>query len=292
MKRKLVQEVIQEEEISINRACKILELNRSVYYYRPKPRDDEAVVQALEELVERHPTQGFWKMFHRLRRKGYRWNHKRVHRVYCAMKLNIRRPRKRRLPARVKEPLAVPEKLNQTWSMDFMSDSLQDGRTFRIFNVMDDFNREALAIEADVSLPSERVKRVLERIIFFRGMPKCIRMDNGPEFMANSLVAWSKEQNIDFQYIQPGKPTQNAYVERFNGSFRRDILDAYSFSNLRQVRLLAEEWMEDYNLRRPHEALGNRPPVEYADRHGHDSGASPGIVKGREQPEKSIYQLS
>lgn len=255
---------IAEHGISRSRACRIVGLSRSVHSYRPRPRDDSAIVEELDRLSERHPTQGFWKLYHRLRRSGHKWNHKRVHRVYCEMGLNMKRKKKRRLPARVKEPLVVPLQVNRTWSMDFMSDVLASGQRFRTLNVLDDYNREALAIEIDVSMPAERVRRVLERIIYFRGKPVGIRVDNGPEFLAAALTEWCTEEGIALQYIQPGKPSQNAFVERFNGSYRRDVLDAYWFESLSQVRKLTEEWMLDYNRFRPHEALGNMSPVEYA----------------------------
>ena len=274
MRRLLVSETVQKHGVSINRACKLVNLSRSVYYYEPKPKEDEAVIDQLDQLSERHPTQGFWKLFYRMRLNGYLWNHKRVHRVYCEMGLNIRRRKKRRLPARVKAPLAIPIGINHTWSMDFMSDSLTNGRKFRVLNVMDDFNREALAIEVDVSMPSERVTRVLESILYFRDKPKRIRVDNGPEFLADHLTQWCDDRNIVLQYIQPGKPTQNGFVERFNGSYRKDILDAYLFDNLRQVRMLSQEWMEDYNHYRPHESLGNISPVEYSAQAGQGGEAS------------------
>jgi putative transposase len=167
-----------------------------------------------------------------MRIEGYLWNHKRVHRVYKSLGLNIRRKVRRRLPSRVKQPLEQPDKINYTWSMDFMSDSLTSGRKFRTLNLMDDFNREALAIEADTSLPAERVIRILEDVICWRGKPRQIRVDNGPEFISQKLTNWCEQQDISLLYIQPGKPTQNAYVERFNGSFRKDVLDADLFQDL------------------------------------------------------------
>lgn len=152
--------------------------------------------------------------------------------------------------------------MNASWSMDFMTDSLLSGRKFRTLNLMDDFNREALAIEVDTSLPAERVIRVLEQVTEWRGKPNRIRVDNGPEFISTSLGLWCEQKGIALQFIQPGKPTQNAYIERFNGSFRRDVLDAYLFEDLEQIRTLTEEWMEDYNNHRPHDALNGRSPVD------------------------------
>lgn len=238
-----------------------MDLSRSVYYYKSH-RDDHAVVEKLQAMAEKRPTDGFWKMYNRIRKEGLLWNHKRLHRVYKMLKLNMKRKGKRRLPARILKPLEAVQQINLSWSMDFMSDSLLSGRKFRTLNLIDDYNREALAIEVDTSLPAERVIRVLDQITDWRGKPKSIRVDNGPEFISSALALWCEERNIFLQFIQPGKPTQNAYIERFNGSFRRDVLDAYLFEDIRQVRELAEEWMEDYNHHRPHDGLGGRSPME------------------------------
>jgi putative transposase len=215
-------------------------------------------------MVSKHPAIGFWQSFYRFRNRGERWNHKRVRRIYRMMKLNIRRRAKKRLPDRVKEPLVIPEVPNETWSIDFMSDSLVDGRKFRLLNVIDDFNRESLAIEVDTSLPSLRVKRVLEMLIKQRNKSATIRVDNGPEFISHLLQKWCTKQKIALHYIQPGKPTQNAYIERKNGSIRRELLNAYLFYSLSEVRIMTEEWRFDYNTERPHKALGYLSPRKYA----------------------------
>ena len=255
----------EEHKISISRACKVVELHRSVYYYKSRSKkDDTPLIDKLQEWVERKPSNGFWMLYGRIRNEGYLWNHKRLYRVYKMLGMHIRRKARKRLPARVKQPLEVPEKLNQSWSMDFMSDSLMSGRRFRTLNLIDDYNREALAIEVDTALPAERVIRVLEEVVEYRGKPQQIRVDNGPEFIATKLVQWCEQKQVQLLYIQPGKPMQNGYIERFNGSFRRDILDAYLFEDLHQVRVLAEEWMEDYNSFRPHEGLGGLTPSAFA----------------------------
>lgn len=179
------------------------------------------------------------------------------------MNLNIRRRAKKRLPERVKQPLVVPSAPNQVWSIDFMSDSLVDGRKFRLLNILEDFNRESLAIEADTSLPSLRVIRVLDRLIARRGKPSNIRVDNGPEFISHKLEEWCTSHEITLQFIQPGRPMQNGYIERKNGSIRRELLNAYLFDSLNEVRIMCEEWRQDYNQERPHKALGYRSPVNY-----------------------------
>ena len=179
------------------------------------------------------------------------------------MQLNIRRRAKKRLPARAKQTLFRPESINQVWSIDFMCDSLWDGRKFRLLNVMDDFNREVLAIEADTSLPALRVIRALENLKISRGLPKMIRVDNGPEFISDKFDGWCKKNDVLLVYIQPGKPTQNAFVERFNGSIRKELLNAYIFRTLGEVRKMAEEWKQDYNHDRPHDALQNMTPMEF-----------------------------
>lgn len=183
------------------------------------------------------------------------------------MKLNIRRRAKKRLPERIKQTLMVPSAPNQVWSIDFMSDSLVDGRKFRLLNIIDDFNRESLAVEVDTSLPTLRVIRVLDRLVTERGKPANIRCDNGPEFISHKLEQWCTENKITLQFIQPGKPMQNAYIERKNGSMRRELLNAYMFNSLAEVRYLSEDWRNDYNEERPHKSLGYKSPLAYADQH-------------------------
>lgn len=191
------------------------------------------------------------------------------------MKLNIRRRAKKRLPDRVKLPLSVPDAPNQVWSIDFMTDSLVDGRKFRLLNVIDDFNRESLAIEVDTSMPSLRVIRVLNRIIAQRGKPANIRTDNGPEFICYRLQQWCNDNHITLQYIQPGKPTQNAYIERKNGSIRRELLNAYLFYSLAEVRAMSQDWRMDYNAQRPHKSLGYLSPLKYAEQYHKSSLKEP-----------------
>jgi putative transposase len=242
-----------------------VELPRSSYQYKKIPKNDSEIQDALTEVVSKHPAIGFWQSYYRFRNRGKKWNHKRVKRIYVEMKLNIRRRAKKRLPARVKQPLVIPGAANQTWSIDFMSDALVDGRKFRLFNVLDDYNRESLAIEVDTSLPSLRVQRVLNRLINQRGKPTNIRVDNGPEFISHTLQQWCEDNNINLQFIQPGKPMQNAYIERKNGSVRRELLNTYVFYSLHEVRTMTEEWRQDYNYERPHKALGYLSPMIYAE---------------------------
>lgn len=237
-------------------------LPRSLYYYR-STKDDTAVIEALQELAFKHPSYGFRKLFAYLRRAGKEWNHKRVYRVYKMLRLNRKRKGKRRLPARIKQPLIKQEQINQSWSMDFMSDSMVGNRKFRTFNVIDDCTREALAIEADTSISAKRVVRILDKIIEQRGKPTTIRTDNGPEFTSQELEFWCKEKGITMQFIQPGRPMQNGYIERFNRLYREAVLDAYLFFELQEVRILTREWIEEYNTKRPHESLQNHTPEEW-----------------------------
>lgn len=261
----LAQFMIEEHGVSQRQACKALGMPRSTVQYRPKAKNDTEVIAELNKLIEKHPAIGFWQSYFRLRRKGFTWNHKRVYRIYTSLKLNIRRRFKKRLPARVKQALFQPESINEVWSIDFMSDSLWDGRKFRVLNIIDDYNREMLAMEADLSLPALRVIRVLEFLLEFRGLPKMIRVDNGPEFISHVLDEWCRKHGVVLVYIQPGKPMQNGYVERCNGSVRKELLNANVFYTLAEVREKIEEWMEDYNHHRPHESLGYRAPVDLLD---------------------------
>lgn len=242
-----------------------MKLPRSSFQYERKEKDDSLLMDALDKLVQKHPVIGFWQSYHRLRSRGFPWNHKRVRRVYKKMNLNIRRKPKKRLPERVKHPLTLPTSPNQMWSIDFMNDSLQDGRKVRLFNVLEDFNRESLAIEADTSLPSLRVIRVLERLVNERGNPANLRMDNGPEFISHKMEEWCTQRKITLQFIQPGKPTQNAYIERKNGSIRRELLNAYIFKTMDDLREQCEIWRADYNMERPHKSLGYLSPYSFVE---------------------------
>ena len=248
--------------MSIQKACRIMDLSRSVYYYTSVKNDSE-VKEKLIDLAEKHPKEGQDKMYQRIRNQGILWNYKRVRRIYCLLGLNLRKKSRKRLPARVKVPLIQPDGINQTWSMDFMHDVLGNGRKIRILNIIDDYNREALAVEAHFSIQSTMVVQSLEELIAYRGKPTQIRVDNGPEFIANVLADWCRENEIRLLYIQPGKPFQNGYIERFNRTFRESILDAYLFENIHQVRILAEEFMNDYNTQRPHESLGGLTPEKF-----------------------------
>jgi len=260
----LVAYVVEEHGLSERQACQMLKLSRSAYRYQAKQPDDEEIRSMLLKLAARKSRWGFRKMFDHLKNHGYTWNHKRIRRVYCELGLNLRVKPKKRLPARTPQPLIQPERANRSWSLDFMSDSLASGRAFRTLNILDDFNREALWIEVDTSLPAERVIQVLEMLIDWRGCPKQIRMDNGPELISKRLKNWAEERQIILAHIQPGKPSQNAYVERFNRTFREDVLDAYLFDSLSEVREITEQWLEEYNAIRPHEALQGLPPYQYA----------------------------
>jgi putative transposase len=251
--------------LSLRKCCRAFGVSLSYYAYIPKPRDDSDVITALSALADKKPTWGFSKLFTMLRNQGKPWNHKRVWRVYCLMGLNKRRKSyKRRLPGKsryVAQPLAA----NYCWSVDFMRDTLYSGRVYRLFNVIDDYNREALATEVDINLPAGRVLRVLDRIAEERGgYPERIRADNGPEFVGSAMAAWAEEHGVVLDFIKPGKPTQNSYIERFNRTLREEVLDLYIFNSLGEVRDATEDFVRQYNESRPHESLGNLPPEIFA----------------------------
>jgi putative transposase len=254
--------MVEEKSLSIRQACSLVNVPRSNYNYTPRPDKNEPVRKQLQMLIEKHPAIGFWQSYYRIRRMEFPWNHKRVYNVYTQMGLNIRRRMRKRLPARVKHALFNPHTINQTWSIDFMSDSLWDGSKIRLLNVIDDCTREILWIEADTSLPTLRVIRVLEALKETRGLPQMIRVDNGPEFISFKLDSWCKENKIDLVFIQPGKPSQNAFIERCNGNIRKELLNAYVFKTIEEVRIKTQEWKMDYNHSRPHSSLNYKTPAE------------------------------
>jgi putative transposase len=256
--------------MSVRQACILLNISSSVFYYNPKPKDDTEIIEALDSLAENHSGWGFWMMYHHLRNEGKSWNHKKVYRIYLSLNMNLRRKHKKRLPSRIKEPLVLPIGPNITWSMDFMHDTLINGRKFRTLNIIDDFNREVLQIAIDTSLNSQRVIRELEQLISWRGKPDRIRVDNGPEFISAKLEEWcsNPKRKIDLQFIQKGKPSQNGYVERFNRSYRNEVLSAYLFHSLEEVKEITHHWMWEYNNIRPHDSLMNLPPVKFLLKYG------------------------
>lgn len=214
---------------------------------------DAAVIDALNALVAVHGRWGFWRLFDRLRAQGQTWNHKRVHRVYCALRLNLPRRTVRRVPKRVRQPLAAPHTLNHTWAMDLMSDTLYGGRRVRALTIIDEGNREALDVVVAASRPSVRVTRVLDALALVHGAPQAIRVDNGPEFLAQAFVEWCAGHGTAIHHIQPGKPDQNAYIERFNRTYRTEVLNANVFESLEELQALTDTWLRVYNEERPHD---------------------------------------
>jgi len=265
----LVTFALNHHGLSERHACRLLEISRSVYRYQAKRPDDGEIVAELRGLAERKPRWGFGKMFQCLRHQGHGWNHKRVRRVYRQQRLHLRVKPKKRLPSRQPTPLAQPTSTNESWSVDFMSDSLQSGRSFRTFNVIDDFNREALTIEVDTSLPSGRIVRVLNTVAAWRGYPRRLRSDNGPELISQEMQRWAEKHGVLLDFIEPGKPAQNAFIERFNRTYREDVLDFYLFDTLEEVREITEQWLEEYNAIRPHDSLGGMTPYQYAAANDH-----------------------
>ena len=260
----MVQYAITTYQMSERQACALLNMSRSVYRYQARPSDDEELREQLLNLASRKPGWGFQKMFAYLKNQGYGWNHKRVRRVYRALELNLRVKPKKRLPVRDPQPLVAPAEANISWSLDFMHDSLANGRTIRTLNIIDEFNREGLWIEVDTSIPAARVVRVLDMLALWRGYPKQLRLDNGPELISQTLADWAAEHEVALAFIQPGKPAQNAFIERFNRTYREAILDAFLFHTVAEVQAITEDWLEEYNAIRPHEALGDVPPYQYA----------------------------
>ena len=263
-RRAMAKDAVEKQGISIRLACTAFVISETCYRYQPTLSDENVeIADWLIRLPHNQRNWGFGLCFLFLRNvKGFGWNHKRVYRIYCELELNLRIKPKKRLLRETPEPLSVPESINQMWSMDFMHDRLSDGRAFRLFNVIDDFNREGLCIEVDFSLPAERVMRSLEQIIEWRGKPRALRCDNGPEYISIALKTWAENHDIQLDYIEPGKPQQNAYVERYNRTVRYDWLVQYLFESIADVQNFATRWLWTYNHERPNMALGGITPKQ------------------------------
>lgn len=242
-----------------------MSISKTAYYYKPKhSAQDKEIATYLCAVAEKHKRWGFDKMMQKIKNEKLGWNHKRVHRIYCENKLNIRIKPRKRIPSGEAKTLVQPLRPNICWSMDFMSDALGDARKFRTLNIIDDYNREGLLIYASYSISSQLVIECLEQLALTRGYPDLIRVDNGPEYRSDLFKAWAREKGILIHYIQPGKPAQNAFIERFNRTYRTEILDMNIFSSLREVQEITRMWLKEYNEERPHESLAGLPPSQFA----------------------------
>jgi putative transposase len=235
-------------------------------YYKPQPKDDGALREALRAKARERKRWGYRRLIVLLRRDGWADNHKRIERIYREEGLQVPKRRKRKTAYKRKEKPVLPAGVNDRWSMDFVHDATAQGRKIRMLNIVDDYTRECLWIETDTSLNGERVKRVLDCLIDLRGKPERLVMDNGPEFRGLVLDQWSYETGIPLDFIEPGKPQQNGYVESFNGKFRDECLNEHWFSNVAEARDIIEEWRVDYNEVRPHSSLNDKTPAEFAAR--------------------------
>jgi putative transposase len=259
---------MEEHAVSERRACRVMGQVRATQRRRVHDRGcrDTAVEARLVALAQQHRRWGCGQLHDQLRLEGHRINHKRTARLYREHGLALRRRRRRKLPVEARKPLLQPIHPNVCWSLDFMGDRLADGRSYRTLNVLDDYAREALAIEVGLSLTARRVKRVLDRLCDEHGQPEAIRSDNGPELRSEILQDWASQRGIRWDFTQPGHPEQNAYIERFNGTYRSEVLDAHQFETIAEARRVSEAWRRIYNEQRAHSAIGHLPPMTFKQR--------------------------
>jgi len=250
--------------LSEHKACQLVNISSSVFRYKPKPGNDDEVRRRIRELAEQRKRFGSPRLHILLKREKLVINHKRTERIYREEGLALRRKRRRKGAAGVRVVLPFPQRINERWSMDFVTDSIVTGRKFRSLAIVDDYSRECPAIEVDTSLGGRRVVNVLERLAEIRGLPQVITIDNGPEFAGRVLDEWAYRKGVKLSFIRPGKPIENAYIESFNGRFRDECLNTNWFMSLKHAREVIEEWRMDYNEVRPHTSLKGATPREYA----------------------------
>jgi putative transposase len=252
-------------EVSERRACSTLGTDRTSVRYRSMRPDDASLRTRLRELAAQRRRFGYRRLHILLTREGLLMNHKKLRRLYREERLQVRRRGSRKRAIGTRAPMAIPQGANQRWSLDFLSDAFTDGRRFRILAIVDDFTRECLALVADTSLPGLRVVRELDAIITTRARPAMIVSDNGTELTSIAMLRWSQERQVEWHYIAPGKPQQNAFVESFNGRLRDELLNETLFISLAHAREVLSLWKDDYNTFRPHSGLGNLTPAAYAE---------------------------
>jgi putative transposase len=251
-------------KVSERRACSTLGADRTSIRYCSHHPDDGAVRARLRELAAIRRRFGYRRLHILLAREGITMNHKKFRRLYREERLQVRRRGGRKRAVGTRAPMAIPQGANQRWSLDFLSDALADGRRFRILAIVDDFTRECLALVADTSLPGLRVARELDAVIPHRCRPAMIVSDNGTELTSMTMLRWAQEHRIEWHYIAPGKPQQNAFIESFNGRLRDELLNETLFTSLAHARAALQDWKDDYNTVRPHSALGNLAPAIFA----------------------------
>ena len=259
--------LIERHGLSERRACRLVGIDHSVLRYQAKRADDTAIRERLRELAQERRRFGYRRLGWLLIREGHSMNHKKLYRLYREERLMVRRRGGRKRALGTRAPMELPQTLNQRWSLDFVSDTLADGRRFRILCIVDDFSRECLATVVDTSLSGVRVVRELERLSLERATPKIIVSDNGTELTSLAVLRWATDR-VGWHYIQPGKPVQNAFVESFNSRLRDECLNEHLFTTLAEAREIIEAWRYDYNWCRPHSSLGARTPKEFADQQG------------------------
>jgi putative transposase len=255
--------LMQQLDVSERRASRVTGLSRSALRYEPRPKDDDALRNGLKQLAERYPRYGYLMLHALLKTQGLVINRKRTYRIYTELGLQVRTKKRKKL-IRPRVPMVVPTYSNQRWSLDFVSDQLACGRRFRILNVVDDYSRESVGQLADFSISGYRVARFLNELGQTRPLPKTLVCDNGTEFTSKAMFFWSKETGTKLHFIQPGKPTQNAFVESFNGKFRDGCLNQHWFKSLHDARQEIDTWRKHYNEVRPHSSLGYLPPARFA----------------------------
>jgi putative transposase len=259
----LVDEVREEYDLSQQRACGLLEFQRSSYNYRSRRADDRALRMRLKELAAVRVRFGYRRLHVLLQREGWAVNHKRLYRLYSEENLTVRTRKRRKIASLGRTPQGDAQRLNEQWSMDFVHDRTEDGRSLRVLTVVDNFSRECLALEADRTLSGERVATTLEQVARQRGYPQSIRVDNGTEFYSKAMDQWAYRCGVQLAFIRPGKPVENGYIESFNGRLRDECLNVHLFFGLEDARQKLETWRMDYNTNRPHRSLGQMTPMEY-----------------------------
>lgn len=263
-RREAVAQACDRFPITERRACGLMGLGRSSYYYVGRRREDAPLRAALQQAAAERKRFGYRRLTWLLRRRGWHDNHKRIERLYREEGLQVRRRRRKHTAKGRPQPLEAPRGPNERWSMDFMQDCLADGRRIRLLNIVDDFTRECLRIEVDTSIGGARVARVLDQLLAERGRPRMVLTDNGPEFTGRALDQWAYVNGVGLDFIEPGKPQQNAYIESFNGKLRDECLNEHWFVGLGEARAMTAAYGRQYNTDRPHSGLGNQTPEEFA----------------------------